>query len=117
MWTATITEKVFENGKLRIGISYVDGQRIVNESIFSTSMQNLDNVVTNRIAELQALDTFSSELTVGTYTPIVKEEKPVDPKQEALGAVYKAKEELELKLITQAEYDSVVSTYKALAKK
>jgi len=117
MWTATITEKNYFNGDLKVTVSYEDDTQKFNETYSVRSFDDLDNRIKARLENLEALDTFSSELTVGTYTPIVKEEKPIDPKQGALGAVYKAKEELELKLITQAEYDTILGDYKTLIAK
>jgi len=115
MFTATTTKKDFRGGIFQVTVDFTDGTETITEAFNITSGEDLDRRIEDRLATLNRLEALKTSLVLGAWTKPVKEELVADPVQEALNAVYQAKSDLDLKLITQAEYDAVVLTYKTLA--
>lgn len=115
MFTAKIIKKTFQNGQLKIEVQFTDGTDSWPETFSVSSEADLNSRISSRIDTLNGLEALSTSLTLGTWTKPVKEEYIPDPVQEALNKVYEAKGQLDAKLITEAEYDAVVLTYKTLA--
>jgi hypothetical protein len=115
MFTATTTKKDFRGGIFQVTVDFTDGTEVITEAFNITSGDDLDRRIEDRLNTLNRLLDLKTSLILGAWTKPVKEEPVADPVQEALNAVYKAKSDLDLKLITQAEYDAAVLAYKTLA--
>jgi len=115
MFTATTTKKDFRGGIFQVTVDFTDGTEVITEAFNITSGDDLDRRIEDRLNTLNRLLELKASLALGAWTKPVKEEPAVDPVQEALNAVYKAKSDLDMKLITQAEYDAIVLAYKTLA--
>jgi hypothetical protein len=115
MFTATTTKKDFRGGIFQVTVDFTDGTEVITEAFNITSGDDLDRRIEDRLNTLNRLLDLKASLTLGAWTKPVKEEPVADPVQEALNAVYQAKSDLDLKLITQAEYDAAVLAYKTLA--
>ena len=96
-------------------VDFTDGTEVITEAFNITSGDDLDRRIEDRLNTLNRLLDLKTSLILGAWTKPVKEEPVADPVQEALNAVYKAKSDLDLKLMTQAEYDAAVLADKTLA--
>lgn len=69
MWTAIIDNKTLENGVLRIGVVYTDGNSKFTESIDMTggTADILDVKLKSRLATLNSTDALFSEVAQGAY--------------------------------------------------
>lgn len=115
MFTAKPIKKDYREGVLQITVEFTDGIETVTQAFNVNSEQDYNNKVDNKRNELNNLKTFSDKLVLNEqWEAPTKEVLVADPVQEALNAVYKAKGELEAKLITDSEYDAVVLAYKTL---
>lgn len=115
MYTATLKSKSFAGGNLQIVVEYAHGTDVFTEAYNVISEDDLNNRIEQRIDALNYLLNLNASLALGAWVKPVKQEPVLDPVQEALNEVYRAKNNLDLKLITQAEYEAVVLAYKTLA--
>ncbi len=70
MFTATITEKKFENGVLSVSVTYTDGENSFTETV--RNIPDVDSAISFRLAELEKIAT--ANIQEGTFTPAQKEE-------------------------------------------
>ena len=117
MFTFNVSDKAIENGRVRVTIDYTNGTVSASETTLINSLDDLDSKIEAKLKDLEANVLLEASIVVDEYVKAVKEKAvpvPVDPIQEALNAVERGFRDLERKLITQAEYDALVATYKAL---
>ena len=90
----------------------VDGENVLNNVPFNVpSKASLDIFVDN----LLKIQTEFTGITDGEYTASPVPVKTIDPVQEALSKVHEGQRNLDLKIISQSEYDALVVAYKTLA--
>lgn len=80
MWTSEITEKVRENGSLRIRVKFTNGTNTVEE-LYSVNFSNPDinwlkRQVANKILALNNIDSFDASLTLGTFDSTIVDPTP-----------------------------------------
>ena len=76
-WTPTLKTVEKIRGQLHVVIGYSDGTTSFNEDFFTTSPRTLNDVVSKRVAELTALDTYASTLTIGAAISTTPTPPPV----------------------------------------
>lgn len=76
MWIATIKEKTREFDKIKINISFSDGNDSFNELYYTTidSIESIKEQVQNKIDNLDKLDVFYPTIKEEELKPYVKEE-------------------------------------------
>ena len=108
-----ILEKVSKGSTVTGVAKIMDGKENVNNVAFNVrTVEELDTFVRG----LLAVQTEFATVADGAYTvkPVVIKEEVKHLVQEALNAVYDGKGKLEAKIITEAEYDTLVVAYKTL---
>jgi len=106
-----ILENVVKGSSLTGVAKIEDAGVILNNVPFSVrSKADLDIFVDNLLKIQAEFSTVSNGEYTASPVPVIV----IDPIQKALNDVYEAQRLLELKVITQLEYDAVVAIYKAL---
>jgi len=112
MWTSSITERSYFHGELKVTVLYTDGTQTFPETYLISSSEDLEVKIKAKLTQLEKLEVLATEILVGEYTPQADALSAV----EALMAIEKGYRELELKIITQAEYDTILSDNKTVVK-
>lgn len=117
MFTATLTAKSFKDGNFQVAVEYTDGTNTFTQAYNVNSENDLHRIIEERIKSLEELKALEAALALGPWVKPIKTEPEIEPVKKALNDVYAAKAQLEIGIITQQQFDSVVATYKALANK
>lgn len=120
MFTHTIISKEFENGVLVLGVEFTDGVTVITEAVKPQDEDGLKYWLKQRLASLNSLNQLEN-IAVGDSIDLSEEEVVLTPDQikeleyEALkNDLIKLKEELDLGLVTQEEYDAKVLAVKSI---
>lgn len=99
MWTATVADKSFVSGVLKVKVSFTNGTDSFSEDIDLTggSLDVLSQKVAGRLNTLNASAALVDTIAVGPVAPFTPE--PVDPLVAARRALAQAKEDADLGII------------------
>lgn len=89
----------------------MDGEVVIDNVPFNVASKHELDVFLNNLTRTQ--EEFQG-VTDGVYVPKIIPIDDETPLEKALSDVYQAQEKLELKIISQEEYDAVVAIYKTL---
>ena len=117
MFEYTLSGKTIENGQNRITVDYTNGTVACAETFFFTSKKDLDNRITNKIADLDKVVALDSEIITKDYVKTEKTpDQPVPPTaiQVAETKLRELKQLIDLGVIneTDQEYVDAVAEYK-----
>lgn len=73
MWQAKIAEKSRIQGSLKVLIAYSNGMDDFTEYVTVSTAESLPIVISSRLDNLNALDTFTQGLSLGAFTPVAKD--------------------------------------------
>lgn len=111
-----IKEKKNKGASFQVTVEAKESETVLaTETITAQSVQSLDQQITrfrNMVAQVQ---TEFDQVNIGEWTEPVEPERVVrtpSPEQEARAKLETAYEELQRRLITDAEYDAVVAEVK-----
>lgn len=105
MWNAEIKDKSIVQGELIVNVLFSNGTEEFNEVFNMRRGEDLNGNIISRLSQIEALTTFTEELELGAYTPLVKE--IVDIKEDPLIALRKKKELVDLGVIKATDPDFV----------
>lgn len=117
MWQSRITNKVFNNGVLLVDVQFYNEDSSIIKSIDMTggSLDVLSQKIQSQIDTLNATDDLVSQIQTGEFTPNIPE---VDPEIQAISDLQKAKQLVDLGLITtdDIQYTTALSTAQGAVK-
>lgn len=116
MFTYTLSGKTIENGKNRITVAYSNGTVKCDETFFFNSKEELDQRITDKLADLDKVVALDASINVVGY---VKTDKPVIVTEVtaldiAEAKLYEMKKRIELGVLkeTEQEFIDAVAEYK-----
>lgn len=115
MWNSKIAAKEFDNGSVKVNVNYSNGSHDFNELYWVTDQSDLDNRVINRKKNLSKVITLLDEIVVGDFNPTEKQ-PIIDESRQALDALNIGFDQLQKKLITDEDYQDLVTAYKEAEK-
>ena len=120
-WTATISQKVYNSGTIRVDVLYSKGEdtfSVVYPNI--KSFTELQSRVQSKLKELENLDVEVTKIPESgpLELPVVVEVPPTE-KEMALNTLYELKEKVSLGIIKESdqEFIDAVAAYKATESK
>lgn len=116
-FTYILSGKTIENGKNRITVDYDNGTVKCSETFFFSSKKELDDRITNKIAELENVVALDASIVTAGYVKSEKQEDPViplTPLQIAEAELYRLKNLIELGVMKESdpEFVAAVTAYK-----
>lgn len=104
MWSAAIAEKKYLNGSLNVVVRFDNGTDSFTETFGVSSQTGLSDLISARLASLNATDTLNGLLVTGAFTPVTKPPKSgAETFQAALGTLRSAQRAVDLGIITKAD--------------
>lgn len=111
MFTHKIISKEFENGVLVLGVEFTDGTKTFTEAIKPQDEVGLKYWLKQRLASLDGLDSLEN-ITVGEAVDLTEPEQILTPTeikkreiQLAKSELFILKQEVDLGLVSQSEFD------------
>lgn len=107
MFTHKIISKEFENGVLVLGVEFTDGVKTITEAVKPQDEAGLKYFLEQRLISLNSLNELE-KVTVNSSIDLTKPVVVPEPNDAYLKARYELielKQDVELGLATQAEYD------------
>lgn len=124
MWQADLVEVIKENGNLKVKVNYNNGVVVYTKDYLISEPDSIKRIIKDQINQYQKIEDFQP--TLG----IVDLSEPVEAKKEVAVEVAKnqggltylekredliiAKKDLELGIIEQSDYDTLLAETKAL---
>lgn len=120
MFTHKIISKEFENGVLVLGVEFTDGIKVITEAVKPQDVAGLKHWIKSRLASLNSLNQLQT-IVVGqsidlSDTDIVLTPEEIKQREYETSKfeLIRLKEEVELGLATQAEFDAKVQEIKVV---
>lgn len=107
MWTATITKKDFDKGRLRVFVDFTDGNRTTEEEFSLKTGNELNALVQNRLSELESLSAAETAISEGVFTPSNPPSVPQSVLSAALSDLSRIKNLIDLGVIDKASSEAV----------
>lgn len=113
MWTTKIVEMKRQQGALKVLLAFSNGTDDFTEYVTVSAPETLDVLITNRIQNLNGLDTLASNLKFGVYIPPLVN-PPVQPSMTPIQALATLKNlvDLGVKATTDTDYQIALQAAK-----
>jgi hypothetical protein len=113
MWKATINSARSNAAhEVEVSVTYENGvSDPINEVLRTTVPSSIERLIKNKLNQLEDVDSYLATATTGLVTFT---DSPEDDYNAKKAALFQAKQDLDLGLIAQEDFDSVLSDVKSV---